>query len=172
MDRYPNSPLAPRGEAAASRIQGPAVGLGRAVGNFYLNIRAYSSAEQRYRYVLEHDPEYSRRDSLYFHLAEALEKSEKKAEALPYYERLVEEFEQSEYLQEAKRRIELLKGEGSKPLVGSLSRLFARTLSMTLRFAGCALSLCLAAVPAAAQAPASQAPVPASELVAPPSWAY
>jgi hypothetical protein len=43
---------------------------------------------------------------------------------------------------------------------------------MTLRFVGCALSLCLAAVPAAAQAPASQAPVPASDLVAPPSWAY
>ena len=43
---------------------------------------------------------------------------------------------------------------------------------MTLRFVGCALSLCLAAVPAAAQTPVSQAPVPASDLVAPPAWAY
>jgi hypothetical protein len=43
---------------------------------------------------------------------------------------------------------------------------------MTLRVVGCALSLCLAAVPAAAQAPVSQAPVAASDLVAPPSWAY
>jgi len=43
---------------------------------------------------------------------------------------------------------------------------------MTLRFVGCALSLCLAALPAAAQEPVSQAPVPASDLVAPPSWAY
>lgn len=43
---------------------------------------------------------------------------------------------------------------------------------MTLRFVGCALSLCLIAGPAAAQAPAPQAPVPAGDLVAPPSWAY
>jgi hypothetical protein len=30
---------------------------------------------------------------LYFNLADALEKSEKKAETLPYYQRLVDEFE-------------------------------------------------------------------------------
>ena len=43
---------------------------------------------------------------------------------------------------------------------------------MTLRLVGCALLLCLVAVPAAAQTQTSQAPVPASDLVAPPSWAY
>ena len=35
----------------------------------------------------------------------------RKAEALPYYERLVNEFEKSEYLEEAKRRIDRLKLE-------------------------------------------------------------
>ena len=43
---------------------------------------------------------------------------------------------------------------------------------MTLRSVGSALLLCLVAMPAAAQTPTSQAPVPASDLVAPPSWAY
>jgi tetratricopeptide (TPR) repeat protein len=74
-------------------------------------MRVYFSAEQRYRYVLENDPEYTRRDSLYFHLAETLEKSDKKPEALPYYERLLKEFEKSEYLEEAKRRVDRLKTE-------------------------------------------------------------
>ena len=61
--------------------------------------------------MLETDPEYTRKDSLYFHLAETLEKTDKKAEALPYYERLVKEFEKSEYLEETTRRIDRLKQE-------------------------------------------------------------
>jgi outer membrane protein assembly factor BamD len=81
------------------------------VGNFYLSIRLYPAAEGRYRNILQNDPEYTRRDSLYFHLAETLEKSDKKPEALPYYERLVTEYEKSEHLEEAKRRIERLRQE-------------------------------------------------------------
>ena len=81
------------------------------VGNFYLSIRLYPAAEGRYRNILQNDPEYTRRDSLYFNLAETLEKSDKKPEALPYYERLVNEYEQSEHLEEAKRRIERLRQE-------------------------------------------------------------
>ena len=84
------------------------------VGTTYLRMRHYGGAEPRYRYVLDNDPEYSRRDSVYFHLAETLEKSDRKAEALPYYERLVKEFEKSEYLEEAKKRIELLKQRSSR----------------------------------------------------------
>jgi TolA-binding protein len=74
-------------------------------------MRVYISAEQRYRYVLNNDPEYTRKDALYFHLAETLEKSEKKAEALPYYERLLSEYEKSEFLEEAKKRVDRLKAE-------------------------------------------------------------
>jgi outer membrane protein assembly factor BamD len=111
VDRYPNSPLLPQVRQRLREAKDRLSDWDMQVGNFYLSIRAWSSAEQRYRHVLEQDPEYTRRDSLYFHLAETLEKSEKKAEALPYYERLVKEYEQSEYLEEAKRRIELLKGE-------------------------------------------------------------
>jgi outer membrane protein assembly factor BamD (BamD/ComL family) len=81
------------------------------VANFYLSIRLYSGAEPRYRHVLETDPEYTRKDSLYFHLAETLEKSQKPAEALPYYERLLSEFEKSEFLEEARRRVDRLKLE-------------------------------------------------------------
>jgi len=46
---------------------------------------------------------------VYFYLAESLYKTDKKPEALPYYERLVQEFEKSEYLQEAQKRIAELK---------------------------------------------------------------
>ena len=46
-------------------------------------------------------------------LAEALVALNRAAEALPYFERLVEEFVQSEYLTEAHQRIEQLKGQGT-----------------------------------------------------------
>jgi outer membrane protein assembly factor BamD (BamD/ComL family) len=81
------------------------------VANFYLSIRHYSGAEPRYRDLLKSDPEFTRKDSVYFHLAETLEKSRRPAEALPYYERLVNEYEQSEHLEEARRRIDRLKLE-------------------------------------------------------------
>jgi TolA-binding protein len=47
---------------------------------------------------------------VYFHLAEALYRTDKKPEALPYYERLLREFEQSEFLPDAQKRVEELKG--------------------------------------------------------------
>jgi outer membrane protein assembly factor BamD len=109
VERYPNSPLLPQVQQRLRESKDRLSEWDVQVGNFYLSIRLYASAIERYKYVLEHDPEFTRRDSLYFHLAEALEKIDKKAEALPYYERLLKEFEQSEHLEEAKRRVELLK---------------------------------------------------------------
>ena len=46
---------------------------------------------------------------VYFYLAESLLKVKPQAEALPYFEKLVQEFEQSEHLEEARKRIDELK---------------------------------------------------------------
>lgn len=111
VDRYPNSPLITQVKQRLREAKDRLSDADMTVANFYLSIRLYSGAEPRYRHVLETDPEYTRKDSLYFHLAETLEKTTRKAEALPYYERVVKEFEKSEYLEEAARRIERLKQE-------------------------------------------------------------
>jgi outer membrane protein assembly factor BamD (BamD/ComL family) len=63
----------------------------------------------RFREVLKNDPEFTGRDSVYYLLAESLRMTDKKAEALPYYERLLSEFAQSEYLENARKRIAELK---------------------------------------------------------------
>jgi outer membrane protein assembly factor BamD len=109
VDRYPKSPHFPLVRQRLREAKDRLSDWETAVGTTYLRMRYYPGAEPRFRYVLENDPEYTRRDAVYFQLAETLEKSDRKAEALPYYERLVKEFEQSEYLEEAKKRIELLK---------------------------------------------------------------
>ena len=113
IERYPNSKLITQVKQRLREAKDRLSDSDVQVANFYLSIRLYSGAEPRYRHVLETDPEYTRRDAVYFHLAETIEKSAptRVAEALPWYERLLKEFEQSEYLEEARRRIDRLKLE-------------------------------------------------------------
>jgi outer membrane protein assembly factor BamD len=110
VERYPNSSL--RDECRA-KLREAKDRLGTSeyrVGLFYYRSRWYPGAVDRFKALLSRDPEYSGRDAVYYHLAESLVRSEKAAEALPYYERLVAEFEQSEYLDDAMKRIAELKG--------------------------------------------------------------
>jgi outer membrane protein assembly factor BamD (BamD/ComL family) len=79
------------------------------VGRFYFRIHWYPGAIERLDRLVKGDPEFSNRDGVYFFLAESLVKQGRKAEALPYYARLLEEFQQSEYLEDAKRRMDELK---------------------------------------------------------------
>lgn len=109
FERYPNSPLA--GEAR-QRFREARDRLSESeyrVGLFYYRSRWYPGAVDRFKALLKIDPEYTGRDAVYYYLAETLYKVQQSAEALPYYERLVAEFEKSEYLDEARRRIDELK---------------------------------------------------------------
>ena len=82
------------------------------VGRFYYQqAKAYPAAIERFHALLKEDPEFSGRDGVYFYLGESLLKSKREAEALPYFERLVSEFEKSEYLSEARKRITALKAQ-------------------------------------------------------------
>ena len=82
------------------------------VGRFYYQqAKYYPAAIQRLNALLKDDPEFSRRDAAYFYLGESLMKIKRPAEALPYYEKLVKEFEKSEFLDEAQKRIAELKAQ-------------------------------------------------------------
>jgi len=112
LERYPNSPLLPEAKKRLREAKDRLADGELQVGTFYLHIKFYPAAIPRLKGLIESDPEYSRKDAVYFYLAESLEKSGTtagKAEALPYYERLVKEYETSEFLDEARKRIELLK---------------------------------------------------------------
>ena len=64
---------------------------------------------------------------MYFFLGESLMKVGRAAEALPYFERLVAEFEQSEHLQEARARIAQLKTTAANTGKAPDSRVISRT---------------------------------------------
>jgi outer membrane protein assembly factor BamD (BamD/ComL family) len=79
------------------------------VGVHYYRVHWYPGAVDRFREVLRDDPEFSKRDGVYFYLAESLAKTDKKAEAVPYLERLLAEFQQSEFTDDTKKRLVELK---------------------------------------------------------------
>jgi outer membrane protein assembly factor BamD len=111
LQRYPNSQLT--GEVK-EKLRGARDRLSESeyrVGLFYHRSRWYPGSIERFKKLLESDPEFTNRDAVYFYLAESLVRTNRKAEALPYYERLLKEFEVSEYLEDAKKRVAELKME-------------------------------------------------------------
>lgn len=110
FQRYPNSSLMSEARELERQAKDRLSEAGYLVGYFYYRSEWYPGAIDRFREVLTNDPEFSRRDAVYYHLAESLYRTDKKPEALPYYERLVREFESSEYLLDAQKRIAELKG--------------------------------------------------------------
>jgi outer membrane protein assembly factor BamD len=109
MERYPNSELAPDARKLLRDARDRLSESNYRIGYTYYRMKWYPGAIDRFRDVLKDDPEYTHRDAVYFYLAESLRVTKKEPEALPYYERLVKEFESSEHLGDAKKRIAELK---------------------------------------------------------------
>jgi outer membrane protein assembly factor BamD len=112
LERYPNSPLMPDARKLMREAKDRLSEASYRVGYYYFRVRWYVGAIDRFKEILKNDPEYTKRDAVYYHLAESLRMSGSKenlSEALPYYERLIKEFEVSEYLENTKKRIAELK---------------------------------------------------------------
>lgn len=111
FERYPNSPLTPEVKKQWREARDRLSEASYLVGYQYYRQRWYPGAVDRFREVLRDDPEYSKRDAVYYYLAESLAKSSKPAEAVPYFERVLTEFQQSEHTEDAKKRLTELKVE-------------------------------------------------------------
>ena len=111
VDRFPTSSLLPEGQSKLREAKDRLDESNFLVGYFYYKQRWYLGAVDRFKAVLKEDPDYTNRDSVYFYLAESLIRMRAglEAEALPLLEKLVREFEKSEHLQEAQKRITELK---------------------------------------------------------------
>jgi outer membrane protein assembly factor BamD len=122
VDQHPSSPLIEEGRKRLREARDRKSDADYRVGYFYLRTQKFPPAAiDRFNAILKNDPDYSRRDAVYFYLAQALIKMKREAEALPYLDRLIKEFESSEYLEEAKKLAETLKADMNKPKNGSLS---------------------------------------------------
>jgi outer membrane protein assembly factor BamD len=113
--RYPNSSLMAEVKAKQRETRDRLSEADYQVGYFYYRQKWYPGAIDRFKQVLKDDPGFTGRDSVYFYLAESLVKVKKEAEALPYLEKLVQEFEKSEHLLIAQKLITDLKAQVIKP---------------------------------------------------------
>ena len=107
--RYPNSSLLPEVQTKVREIRDRLSEADFSVGLFYFRQRWYPGAIDRLTAVMKENPEYTGRDRVYFYLGESLIKVERTAEALPYFEKLIAEFEASEHLEEARARVSTIK---------------------------------------------------------------
>jgi outer membrane protein assembly factor BamD len=109
--RYPNSSLMPEVEEKLRESRDRLSESDFQVGRFYYRINWFPGAIDRLTALLKQDPEYTGRDAVYFYLGESLIKVKREAEALPFFEKLVAEFEQSEHLEDARKRITELRAQ-------------------------------------------------------------
>lgn len=79
------------------------------IGYFYARFGGCEGAISRFRGILVSDPAFTNRDAVYFQMAECLLRSGRPAEALPWYERVLSEFQQSAFIERSKRRVAELK---------------------------------------------------------------
>lgn len=112
--RFPNSELVPDAKTHLRAARDRLSDSFYRVGFFYFRSRWYPGAIDRLAEVLKKDPEYTNRDAAYYYLAQSLIKVNRPAEALPYLERIVKEFDQSEYLAKAQKDIPVLKAQLEK----------------------------------------------------------
>lgn len=112
VEKYPDRPLI---EEARQRLREAKDRLSDheyGVGLFYLRSRmSLPGALDRFNSILKNDPQYTRRDAVYYQLAQALVQLGQPAAAIPYLDRLIAEFEQSEYLERAREQIAELKAQ-------------------------------------------------------------
>jgi outer membrane protein assembly factor BamD len=111
--RYPNSALMDEVKARMREARDRLSSAEFEVGLHYYRIRWYPGAIDRLTTLLKTDPGYSRLDNVYFYLGETLVRAGRHAEALPYFEKLVSEFERSEHVEDARRRISDLKAQAN-----------------------------------------------------------
>jgi outer membrane protein assembly factor BamD len=103
--KYPNSSLMPEVQDKLREAKDRVGMSDYQIGYFYYKNRWYPGAIVRFKELLKQDPGFTNRDAVYFYLGEALMKVNQGAEAIPYFDRLVKEFDASEFLEKAKQRI-------------------------------------------------------------------
>jgi outer membrane protein assembly factor BamD len=110
LQRYPTSEYKPEVEKLERAARDRLSQSEYEIGAFYARFNVCPGAVDRFRGILISDPAFSRRDAVYFQLAECLLKMGAAAEALPWYERLTIEFKESEYMERTRKRITEIKG--------------------------------------------------------------
>ena len=109
IDTFPDSPYRPEVDKLFRQARDRLSESEFRVGLLYYRGRWMPGAVARFSGLLKDDPEYSKKDEVYFYMGDALMRGGAGPQALPYFERLVAEYPNSKYRRKAEDRIKLLK---------------------------------------------------------------
>jgi outer membrane protein assembly factor BamD len=111
--RYPNSKLMPEARQHYREVRDRLSDSEYRIGLFYHKTMKFDPAAiDRFTAILKSDPQFTRRDAVYYYLAEAYVKMNRPAEALPQLQKLVDEFVQSEYLAPGQKLMAEVRAKG------------------------------------------------------------
>lgn len=113
LERYPSSDL--RTEVTG-KLREAKDRLSRAeyeVGLHYFRMKWYPGALERFMGLLKTDPQFTDRDAVYYYVGESICIAGRPAEALPYYDRVLKEFEKSEFLERATKKKAEIEKDGA-----------------------------------------------------------
>jgi outer membrane protein assembly factor BamD len=105
---YPDSPLVEEAQIRWRETRDRLSDAAYQVGFYYYRTGWLPGAIDRFEQVLAEDPNFTRRDAVYFYLADSLVRSDNRDEAISYLQRLLAEFDVSEHRQGADLRLEEL----------------------------------------------------------------
>jgi outer membrane protein assembly factor BamD len=117
IERFPNAQRSALYPEAKERLREARDRIGEhelGVGIQYHRTRWYPGAIDRLKGLIEKDPEFTRRDAALFYLGDSYDKAGRPAEALPYFDRLIKDFERSEYLEKAQLRATAIRAQMDK----------------------------------------------------------
>jgi outer membrane protein assembly factor BamD len=109
LDRFPNSPLVPQARQRWREARDRLSEHSYRVGLLYYRMGVHAGAISRFQEILKEDPEYTGRDAIYYYLGEIFSRNRRQDEAIPYYQRILDEFIESEYRERAQERLADLK---------------------------------------------------------------
>ncbi len=113
IERYPNSELMPKVRERLREAQDRLSASEVEVGRYYYRYNSWPGAISRLQSVLDEDPTYAGRDEVYFYLGASHRGEGSSAKALGLFERLVEEFPESEYSERAHEVLPELRAEAA-----------------------------------------------------------
>jgi outer membrane protein assembly factor BamD len=114
LQQYPNSPLRPTVESRLNEVQENLAMHNLQVARFYYDTRyqghkgGLKGSQSRLKEIVDKYPCFSYNDEVYFRLATTYQQEEEPDEAARYYQKVVQEFPDSEYTDKAKEQLNII----------------------------------------------------------------
>ena len=114
LQQYPQSPLRPTVESRLAEVQENLAMHNLQVARFYYDVKymthkgGLKGAQSRLKEIVDKYPCFSYNDEVYFRLGSTYQQEEEPDEAARYYQKLVQEFPDSEYTEKAKDQLNII----------------------------------------------------------------